>query len=1199
MKNGAPVEDSPGDSGNLEVPVKRGRGRPPKKDGNVGVQPNKLTSGLGSGGKPAATSAQTKTTPAQIKTAPAHTKSTLAQTRKATLAQTRMPPENTLPDTPSNKDKSKPGGGSTQKTPIANNGSSPLMPPTLGNGKVQKRPISEYLEDVSNAQAQEQEREHKKPAQRQWVDPGQIRRPLNNLPVSSYFHQDIRKNYNDPEIMRLTGPEGSSDPLQIDLAQLYPECFRLDFEPSPTRLQLSSPSPFQFEPSPAPPQVESSPKPLFGFPGLPQYKPPAKANPKAAATKPVSDCFPIHQQHFKHLDEKIKTGVELDEGLIEEHRLRSMFVKLMGDQKRDLKEMNAKPLVTKPFQTSFELTEHERSSLALMMLKPAIVKKIDPPLFAEGTWHNSRRMEDEDATCCSFCTFDCDFGVRDERVWLPVEASGVFCRECHEATMTSVYEYEFKFQQDRDVRQASREDPKRSYELSTAAATPPLKELADSGNFKIQSLQHRELRNESVHERRQAKLDQLKGNEVAQLFGEQVLNAFRGTGGQMVPMVPRNVHNPQPVSPTIVLNTFKKEDIQRIEAYVGSMAPLQRHQFKEHVRSLDANGQWHLFQQCSKLAQSSNAPKGMINSQAMATLAGQLKPDQQRFMMQNMSQAARGHLSPMIEGGSFGPPQLVNSGTAGHNHQRSFSNGSTISNGSQLSTLQHSTQTTSSTTGVPDVQYMGTTARGHQRSSSYTGLPPSSPQTLVGFGGAGSGQNNPQNGPGGVPLNASMANQRMPVNDNPHRRNTSMPHPPEAMMHNGNTGSGSPPNGWPTKGIASSPPMQPSMPNGPKFGNINYLQRRTGDGSMLPRSSPPADGNWSPSTQRDSNSSPPGAANNSNQSQFSNRGNNPLPHEALANKQSVHAIQLTLSGGTIGPTTFLKDIPANTPATTRFVYHQLSDAQLAMQNASGLASSPVSHAQGLEKPSARPLPPGNNTQAPAPLHGLGISNGQVMMGGASSNVNIAYPGSPSMNGTPNALQRPQANTPGAYTLRMSPPNLQSNHSTPTTSRFPTNQPQAYPHPPALHHAHTAPLNSGSMAPPQAVELRRAATQPNLQISPKYQKLLFCRGCPWRQIDITKARICEGCKAEKLKIILHKHLIFRPLHRGVDFERGEGVGHGQLADTKSRTCMVCTGLATDKCTDCPLKLCTHCHVTLTTQCKFPSPLRPMAEDPLTI
>jgi hypothetical protein len=91
----------------------------------------------------------------------------------------------------------------------------------------------------------------------------------------------------------------------------------------------------------------------------------------------------------------------------------------------------------------------------------------------------------------------------------------------------------------------------------------------------------------------------------------------------------------------------------------------------------------------------------------------------------------------------------------------------------------------------------------------------------------------------------------------------------------------------------------------------------------------------------------------------------------------------------------------------------------------------------------------------------------------------------------------------------------------------------------------------------------------------YQGLHFCRGNPWKQVDLAKVVICRYCKEEKLSIIKHRHL-----HFAKNVEEPETDAYGNLVyDPKQKRCMVCTGLATEKCEGCPLRLCDTCEVYL--------------------
>jgi len=106
---------------------------------------------------------------------------------------------------------------------------------------------------------------------------------------------------------------------------------------------------------------------------------------------------------------------------------------------------------------------------------------------------------------------------------------------------------------------------------------------------------------------------------------------------------------------------------------------------------------------------------------------------------------------------------------------------------------------------------------------------------------------------------------------------------------------------------------------------------------------------------------------------------------------------------------------------------------------------------------------------------------------------------------------------------------------------------------------------------------------------------FCRGCPWRQVDFTKAKICTACRDCKFMICSHTHhLNFTLLTDIAGVMNGEHEGHGLgrvttsgriIADGRYSNCMVCPGQATHGCNECPLRLCAECVVRLTKLCKY--------------
>ncbi|KAK0123004.1 hypothetical protein ONS96_010018 [Cadophora gregata f. sp. sojae] len=106
--------------------------------------------------------------------------------------------------------------------------------------------------------------------------------------------------------------------------------------------------------------------------------------------------------------------------------------------------------------------------------------------------------------------------------------------------------------------------------------------------------------------------------------------------------------------------------------------------------------------------------------------------------------------------------------------------------------------------------------------------------------------------------------------------------------------------------------------------------------------------------------------------------------------------------------------------------------------------------------------------------------------------------------------------------------------------------------------------------------------------------IFCRGCPWRQVDFTKAKICTACRDCKFLICSHTHhLHFTLLTELAGVMNGDHEGHGLgrvsgsgriTADGRYGNCMVCPGQATHGCNDCPLRLCAECVVRLMKLCK---------------
>lgn len=123
---------------------------------------------------------------------------------------------------------------------------------------------------------------------------------------------------------------------------------------------------------------------------------------------------------------------------------------------------------------------------------------------------------------------------------------------------------------------------------------------------------------------------------------------------------------------------------------------------------------------------------------------------------------------------------------------------------------------------------------------------------------------------------------------------------------------------------------------------------------------------------------------------------------------------------------------------------------------------------------------------------------------------------------------------------------------------------------------------------------------------KFMGPMFCKSCPWRQINIAQVRICDIHRKEKFAIIKHhRHQEFRQIAHAMPGDafsaedirnmnmnvaeyavRGDRARHEELNAnfTKNRRCMMCTGLATEVCVGCPLRMCSTCSVQLKNICK---------------
>jgi hypothetical protein len=421
-----------------------------------------------------------------------------------------------------------------RKTSKASNGLLPSNSTPHGALGALKRPIAAYLEN--SPENGQREREHKRPAQRRWDVPwpsGPIRMPLNMVAaLPPHFQERNPKVLNDADnVMKLYGMIHN----HCDLSHLRALEIRNTNDPAYTQVP--------------------------GFPGLLAYN-----RFVGTGQGPKTDGLDANERRMQVFNYRTQTGVSLTEDEEEECRLRSKLLTILGDQRSNFEQMRQIPEPAESFDPH-KYFQVDLSILALMKLKPATKKKSDPPLFANGSWYSSKRIEDEDSLGCTFCMFDCDYGISDERVWLPMEASGGFCRPCHLQTQTSIYEWDLSTNASPEEYRFDPEKQARIDELCGKAANPPLKELGDDVGFKKRAMQ---LRQQNLNKRRQielASLGRIPNTELsqhqvmsvsnsvqgqnspedrhrvldAQRCQQQVMSAFNGTSGDHIsPFVPRN-----------------------------------------------------------------------------------------------------------------------------------------------------------------------------------------------------------------------------------------------------------------------------------------------------------------------------------------------------------------------------------------------------------------------------------------------------------------------------------------------------------------------------------------------------------------------------------------------------------------------------------------------------------------------------------
>ncbi|KAL2063251.1 hypothetical protein VTL71DRAFT_5056 [Oculimacula yallundae] len=195
---------------------------------------------------------------------------------------------------------------------------------------------------------------------------------------------------------------------------------------------------------------------------------------------------------------------------------------------------------------------------------------------------------------------------------------------------------------------------------------------------------------------------------------------------------------------------------------------------------------------------------------------------------------------------------------------------------------------------------------------------------------------------------------------------------------------------------------------------------------------------------------------------------------------------------------------------------------------------------------------------------------------------------------------------GVLKLSVPPGTNVSNSATPSGSGTTKGSATTFPPPPLSNNNTPASHDTSSRPPstsaqptgpsgiPRYFSAAPSSSFLNLPPRPSNTGPSFCRSCPWRQIDFTKAKICTACRDCKFLICSHKHhTSFRPLVDMPGVFDGKSLVHGVgrvgpdgkfIADGRYSNCMVCTGTATHRCFGCPLRLCGECVTKLTMMSK---------------
>jgi hypothetical protein len=159
--------------------------------------------------------------------------------------------------------------------------------------------------------------------------------------------------------------------------------------------------------------------------------------------------------------------------------------------------------------------------LAIYYIPVVKLGKEDPPLFSSGNVADRQIME-EDTQGCTWCLWSCEYGISDERCWLPVNAASGFCMDCHTITASFYDEWKSDPNHFAGVRGNGRSTiTRRLAELDKMSNVPLLKEVSVEEGWKDEALRlDAEMRKQMGREpRKEREVSRTDGKDITRFMG--------------------------------------------------------------------------------------------------------------------------------------------------------------------------------------------------------------------------------------------------------------------------------------------------------------------------------------------------------------------------------------------------------------------------------------------------------------------------------------------------------------------------------------------------------------------------------------------------------------------------------------------------------------------------------------------------------